>query len=61
MTPVEIMALIVVVAAAIKIVVFLINPKSWAKVIDRVYGNSVLTMFLSLVLALVSLYFKIWV
>lgn len=55
MTPIEIMALIIAVFAAIKILVILINPKSWMNVVKTVYGNPILTTIISLVLAVVVL------
>ncbi|MAG77831.1 hypothetical protein CL616_00535 [archaeon] len=35
MTPLEILALIVIVLATIKLIVFLINPKHWMKVVEK--------------------------
>ena len=57
MTPVEIFALIVALAAAIKIVVILINPKAWINVVKKVYTNNSLLMIVSLILAAVVLYY----
>jgi hypothetical protein len=55
LTPIEIMTLIIAVFAAIKILVILINPKSWMNVVKTVYGNPILTTIISLVLAVVVL------
>lgn len=51
MTSIEIMALIVAVLAAIKLLVILINPKSWMAVVKAVYGNPAATTIISLILA----------
>jgi hypothetical protein len=37
MTPIEILALIVIVLAVIKLIVFLINPKHWLKVVEKFF------------------------
>jgi len=55
MTPIEIMALIVIVVAVIKLIVILVKPKAWIGVVKSVYSNSVLTMVVSLVLAVIVL------
>lgn len=55
MTAVEIMALVVVVIAAIKIIVVLSNPRNWLAVVKAIYANPVLTALVALVLAIVSL------
>lgn len=59
MTPIEIMALIVVLAAAIKILVILVNPKSWLGIVNKVWSKPVLTGLISLILAGVVLYYLI--
>ena len=56
-TSVEILALIFLVAAAIKILVILISPKSWSDlVVKKVWKNSNLMMIVSLILAAAVLY-----
>jgi len=49
MTPIEIMALIVIGLALIKIVVLFVNPKHWMKVIEAVFTKPALTIFVSVV------------
>tara|TARA_Y100000310_G_C20617708_1_gene781539 strand:+ start:902 stop:1285 length:384 start_codon:yes stop_codon:yes gene_type:complete len=56
MTPVEIIALIVAIAIAVKILVILINPGIWMqKVVRPVYGRPILTTTISIILAAVVL------
>jgi hypothetical protein len=57
MTPIEIMALIILVVATIKILIILVNPKTWVGVIDRVWASPALMMIVSLILAAISLYY----
>lgn len=57
MTPIEIIALIVILVAAIKIIVLLINPKSWMGVVRKVWTNPMITSVISLILAAVVLYY----
>jgi len=57
MTIVEIMALILLVVAAVKILIILVNPKAWVSVIKKVWVSPTLVMLISLVLAGVSLYY----
>jgi len=57
-TPIEIMALILIVAGSAKILVLLINPKIWSKkVINNIWKNSGLMRVISLILAGISLYY----
>ena len=56
---VETLALIFMVVAAVKIIVLLVNPKSWIGLIKKVWDNSVLTMVISLILAAVVLYYLV--
>lgn len=51
MSTVEKMALIVVALAGIKLLVILINPKAWVKVIKTIYSAPALMTLISLVLA----------
>ncbi|ODS35946.1 hypothetical protein BEH94_02580 [Candidatus Altiarchaeales archaeon WOR_SM1_SCG] len=56
MTPIEIMALIVAVLGSIKLIVILLNPKSWLDgAAKTAFSNPVLTTMVSLVLAAVTL------
>lgn len=59
MTPIEIMALIIAVAAAIKILVILVSPKLWVNLVKKVWFSPLLIGILSLVLAIISLYYLI--
>src|SRR3989344_5301471 len=52
-------ALILAAAALIKIIVILIKPISWIKVVDTVYAIPMLTAFISLVLSAVVLFYLI--
>ncbi len=54
---IEVMALIVVVAAAIKILVILVKPKAWVGIVKKIWVNSALVGIVSLVLAAVVLYY----
>lgn len=56
-TPVNIIALILLVVAAIKILVILIMPKAWVKLVKKVWVNPMNMMIASLILAAVVLYF----
>ena len=59
MTPVEILALILAVLVAVKILVILVSPKSWFKIVKSVYSIPVLTMIICVILAGVVLYYLI--
>ncbi len=48
---VETFALIIAVLAAIKIIVILVKPSSWMKVVKTVYMSPILTTIISLILA----------
>jgi len=52
---VEIMALIVVILGAVKIITFLIKPSAWMPVVEKAYRWPILTMIVSLVLAVIVL------
>ena len=52
---IEVMAIIVVFLAAIKLITLIINPRIWLKIVKTVYGNRFLTPVVSLVLAVVVL------
>lgn len=57
MTPIEIIALIILVAAAIKILVILIKPSSWMGMARTVWKQPALTAIVSLILAAIVLYY----
>jgi len=58
MTPIEIIALIVVLLTAIKIIVVLIKPKVWwINIVKPVYKNHILASIVSLILAGIVLYY----
>ena len=54
---VEWLALIVALVALVKMVVILIKPKVWIKIIGVVYKNKIITPIVSLILAGVVLYY----
>jgi len=57
-TPIEIMALILVVFSLLKIVIIFVKPEAWLNsVVKKVWENPSLMMIVSLVLAGVSLYY----
>ena len=57
MTPVEIIALVVIVAAAIKMLVLLVKPTAWMDFAKRFYSRSDLARIVSLILAAIVLYY----
>lgn len=58
MTPLEIMAFMVAIFAAIKLIVVLINPKLWMNYIaKKFWGNTQLAIILSLMISIISLRF----
>ena len=58
-TPVETIALIIILVGAIKIVVLLVNPKAWMNFAKSVYSKPSLTSLVALVLAAVVLWYLI--
>ena len=57
-TPIEWMALILIVVSAVKIITILVNPGAWnANVVKKVWANSNLAMIVSLILAAIVLYY----
>jgi len=56
MTPVEIIALIVIITAAIKMIVLIVNPKSWINFTKKSYSKPGIIKIISLVLAVIVLY-----
>ncbi len=61
MTPIEIIALILIIISAIKIIVILVNPKSWADVVKKIWANPTLTSIIALILAAIVLYYLVWI
>ena len=59
MTPIEIIALIVIIAGIIKMIVLAVNPKSWMNFAEKVYSNPRFTSFIAFVLSLVVLNYLI--
>lgn len=60
MTPIEIIALIVIIVSVIKILVILVKPKIWVdSVVKRVWANPMIMSIISLVLAAIVLYYLI--
>ena len=55
MTPIEIIALVFVIFALIKLLVICINPASWKSVVKAIYVKSVFTTIAALIIALVIL------
>jgi hypothetical protein len=58
-TPVEIIALIVIIAGVIKMLVLLVNPKAWMGFAKSVYSKPNLTSFIAFILAAVVLWYLI--
>lgn len=60
MTPIEIIALIFIIVAAIKILVILVKPKAWLDmVVKKVWVSPFITGLICLVLAIIVLYYLI--
>jgi len=57
LTPVEIIALILIIFATLKIVVLLISPKSWINFVKGLWSNVVIIQLVSFVLAGIVLYY----
>ena len=58
-TSVEIIALIVIIAAAIKMLVLLVNPKAWMNFAKNIYSKPIVVQVVGFVLAAVVLYYLI--
>ncbi|MEK6906475.1 MAG: hypothetical protein AABW81_02545 [Nanoarchaeota archaeon] len=58
-TPVEIIALILIITSTIKITVVLISPKTWLGFAKRVWGNSGIVRVVCLILAIIVFYYLI--
>lgn len=59
MTPIGIIALILIIVSAIKIIVILVNPKSWADIVKKIWANPMVMSIVSLILAAIVLYYLI--
>src|SRR3989344_2440503 len=57
MTPIEIMALLLVVLGIVKLLFMFIHPKSWLRVAQIAFINSVLTTIVAVVVAGVTLFY----
>ncbi len=57
MSPIETMALIVALLAAVKILIIIHNPKTWMKVVRKIYSSPAITTILGLAIAIVSLHY----
>ena len=56
-TPVEIIALVIIIFALIKMLVLLVNPKSWMNFAKGLYKTPAVTQIIALILAAVVLYY----
>ena len=61
MTPIEIIALIIILFSAIKIVVILAKPSAWADFVKKIWANPMVTSIISLILAAIVLYYLVWI
>ena len=61
MTPIEIIALIIILASAIKIVVILVKPGAWADLVKKIWAKPIVISIVSLILAALVLYYLVWV
>jgi len=57
MTPIEILALIVAVMGAVKLVFVFVKPAAWMGVVKKVYGKPVYTMGAAIILGVIILTF----
>ena len=57
MTPIEIIALILIIVSGIKIIVILINPNAWMNFAKKLFANASLVRIVLLILAGVVLYY----
>jgi len=58
-TPIEIIALVLITVSVIKILILLVNPKSWMNFARMIYKNSRVTSVVALILAVVVLFYLI--
>ena len=58
-TPIEIIALVLLVLAAVKMIVLLISAKAWMKFAKKLYKNKLVFQLVCLVLAAIVLYYLI--
>jgi len=57
MTPIEIIALILIIVAVVKMLILLINPMTWMNGVMKVFGNKIFTQLFGLVLAGIVFYY----
>jgi len=57
MTIIEWMAAIIAIVAVIKILIILVKPKAWMRVVKPIYANSVVLMIVGIILVGGSLYY----
>ncbi len=55
LSSIEVMALIVVVLAVLKLIIIISSPKAWYNVTKTIYGSKILTPIVALVLAVIVL------
>jgi|TARA_B100000315_G_C14577583_1_gene588697 uncharacterized YccA/Bax inhibitor family protein len=58
-TSVEIIALIVIIASAIKMLMLLVNPKGWMNFAKKIYAKPELVSIVALILAAIVLYYLV--
>ncbi len=59
MTPIEIIALIVIVLIVIKMLVLLVKPMAWMNLAKGIYKNAIVAQVIGLILAIVVLYYLV--
>jgi len=57
MTPIEIIALILIALAFIKMVILLVKPKAWMNLTKSIYSNKILIQVVAFILASILLYY----
>jgi len=60
-TPVEIIALVMIIFSAIKILVLLVNPKSWMNFVKGFYKNPGLVKVFGFILAIIVFYYLYYI
>jgi len=61
MTPIEIIASIIIIFSAIKIVVILVKPGAWMNFVKKIWSNPMITSVVSFILAAIVLYYLVWI
>ena len=57
MTPIEIIALVFIIIAVVKMLILLVNPMAWINVSKKVLGNKIVTQIIGFVLVGVIFYY----